>query len=170
MTNNAWQIWQNTPFSWWQCQLNFALWFASASCGVLFEDHLQAEKHTYTASTSNIRQGALLKRWVPPSKGINLIYGTRMHMTPKPISGFALNSVCHQTQTGGRRWTHGCQGLGSWSTFMTPPGSYRHAHTAQVLSLIQKPGQRLFLTNQRASCKRVWSILWTRSAHMFGQS
>ena len=26
---------------------------------------------------------------------------------------------------------HGCQGLGSWSTFMTPSWSYRHAHAAQ---------------------------------------
>ena len=44
MANKAWQIWQNTPFSWWQCQLNFALWCASAVCGVSFEDHLQMEK------------------------------------------------------------------------------------------------------------------------------
>ena len=26
---------------------------------------------------------------------------------------------------------HGCQGLGSWSTFMTPSGAYRHSHVAQ---------------------------------------
>ena len=44
MANRAWTIWQNTPFSWWQCQLNFALWCASPGCGVSFEDHLQAEK------------------------------------------------------------------------------------------------------------------------------
>ena len=44
MANKAWQILQNTPFSWWQFQINFALWCASAGCGVLFEDHLQAEK------------------------------------------------------------------------------------------------------------------------------
>ena len=44
MANKAWQIWQNTPFNWWQCQLNFALWCASAGCGVSFEDHLQAQK------------------------------------------------------------------------------------------------------------------------------
>ena len=33
---------------------------------------------------------------------------------------------------------HGCQGLGSWSTFMTPSGAYRNAHAAQALSFIQK--------------------------------
>ena len=57
-----------------------------------------------TASTSTIRPGACLKSCVSPSQGINLIHGTRMHMTPEPISGFALSSVCHQTLTGGRRW------------------------------------------------------------------
>ena len=50
MANKAWQIWQNTPFSWCQCQLNFALWYASSGCGVSFEDHLQAEKQPLLAS------------------------------------------------------------------------------------------------------------------------
>ena len=58
-----------------------------------------------TGSTSTIRPGACLKSSVSPSQGINLIHGTRMHMTPEPISGLALRSVCHQPQTGGRRWT-----------------------------------------------------------------
>ena len=57
-----------------------------------------------TASTSTIRPGACLKSCVSPSQGINLTHGTRMHMTPEPISGFPLSSVCHQTLTGGRRW------------------------------------------------------------------
>ena len=30
-----------------------------------------------------------------------------------------------------QRVDHGCQGLGSWSTFWKPPMSYRHAHTSQ---------------------------------------
>ena len=38
------------PFSWWQCQLTFALWCATDGCGVSFEDHLQAEKHPLLAS------------------------------------------------------------------------------------------------------------------------
>ena len=57
-----------------------------------------------TASTSTIRPGACLKSCVSPSPGINLIHGTKMHMTPEPLSGFALSSVCHPTLTGGRRW------------------------------------------------------------------
>ena len=44
MANKAWQIWQNTLLSWWQCLFNLALWCASAGCGVSFEDHIQAEK------------------------------------------------------------------------------------------------------------------------------
>ena len=50
MANKAWQIWQKTPFIWWQGQLNLALWCASAGCGISFEEHLQAEKHPLLAS------------------------------------------------------------------------------------------------------------------------
>ena len=35
---------------WRQCQLDFALWCATAGCGVSFEDHLQAEKYPRLAS------------------------------------------------------------------------------------------------------------------------
>ena len=109
MANKAWQICQNTPFSWWQCQLNFALWYASAGCGVSFQDHLQTEKHPLLASlyrfTSTIRPGACLKSCVSPYQEINLIHGTRMRMTPEPLCGFALSSPFLQNKTGGRRWT-----------------------------------------------------------------
>ena len=44
-----------------------------------------------TASTSTIQPGACLKSCVSPSQGINLIHGTRMHMSPELISGFALS-------------------------------------------------------------------------------
>ena len=103
MANKAWQIRQNTPFSWWQCQLNFALWCASAGCGVSFEDHLQAEKPLLaacTASTSTIRPGVCLKS----CQGINIIHGTRMCMAPEPTSGFALSSPFLRNKTGGRSW------------------------------------------------------------------
>ena len=76
---------------------------------------------------------------------------------------------------------HGCQGLGSWSTFMTPSGAYRHGmwrkdHSSYrmmpcvIIVISQEPGRRLFLTNRRASRRRVWSVLMKRSAHMFGLS
>ena len=43
MANKAWNIWKSTPFDWWQCQINFTLWCATAGCGVSFEDHFQAK-------------------------------------------------------------------------------------------------------------------------------
>ena len=40
-----------------------------------------------------------------------------------------------------------------------------------VITVIsEEPGQRLSLTNRRASRRRVWSVLMSRSARMFGQS
>ena len=105
--NKTWQIWQNTPFSWWHCQINFALWCASAGCGVSFEDHLQAEKplfaslyrfHVYHTTRRLLEE---LRVALP---GINLIHGTRMHMTLEPISGFALSSPFLRNKTGGRSW------------------------------------------------------------------
>ena len=60
---------------------------------------------------------------------------------------------------------------------MTPSGAYRHVaqgpffHPKDAIAVIsQEPGRRLFLTNRRALHRRVWSVLMTRSAHMFGQS
>ena len=96
MTKKAWQIWKK------HSQFNFALWCASAGCGVCFEDHLKRRRPflpACTASTSTIRPGALSS-----SQGINLIHGTRMHMTPEPESSFVLSSPFLRNKTGGRRW------------------------------------------------------------------
>ena len=102
MANKAWQIWQSSPLS---------LTSPSGAPLPVVGFHLRTTSKQIspflpacTASTSTKRPGARLKSCVSPSHGINLIHGTRMHMTPEPISGFALSSVCHQTLTGGRRW------------------------------------------------------------------
>ena len=58
-----------------------------------------------TASTSTIRPDACLKSCVSPFQGINLIHGTRMHMTQELISRFVLNSPFLRNKTGGRRLT-----------------------------------------------------------------
>ena len=53
---------------------------------------------------------------------------------------------------------------------------WRKAHSSTrrmpcVITVIsQESGRRSFLTNRRASRRRVWSVLMTRSAHMFGLS
>ena len=35
----------HSSFDWWQCQLNFAVWMATAGCGVSYEDHLQHKEN-----------------------------------------------------------------------------------------------------------------------------
>ena len=122
-----------------------------------------------TASTSTIRPGACWKSCVSPSQGINLIHGTRMHMTPEPISGFVLRSVCHQTQTGGSRWITDVNASDLGVPLWPRLGHIGMCMQRKVLSIIQKtlsgrtltsrePGRRLFLSNQRASLKRVWIV------------
>ena len=117
MTNKAWKIWQNTPFSWWQCHLNFALWCASAGCGASLRTTSERRSPflpACTAITSTIRPGACLKSCVSPSQGKNLIHGTRMHMNPEQRL-FAEFAVPPE-QDWRQKVDHGCQGLGSWST------------------------------------------------------
>ena len=107
MANKAWQIWQNLPSAGGSASLTSP---SGAPLPVVgFHLRTTSKRRSpflpaCTASTSTIRPGACLKSCVSPSQGINLIHGRRMHMTPEPISGFALSSVCHQTLTGGRRW------------------------------------------------------------------
>ena len=36
------QAWHSSPMQFWQNQLNFAVWWATAGCGVSLEDHLTA--------------------------------------------------------------------------------------------------------------------------------
>ena len=49
VANKAKHNWKSTPFDWWQCQLNFAIWCATAECGVSYEDHFQAKKPLLTS-------------------------------------------------------------------------------------------------------------------------
>ena len=130
MANKAWQIWQNSPFSWWQCQLNFALWCASAGCGVSFENHLQADK-PLLASLYRFHVYHTARRLcvaLPGDKSYSWYenaYDSRAYK--RLCAEFSVSSDIHWRQ----KVDHGCQGLGSWSTFMTPSGAYRHAHAAQ---------------------------------------
>ena len=131
--NKAWQIWQNSPFSWWQCQLNYALWCASAGCGVSFEDHLQADKpllarlyrfHVYRTTRRLLEE---LRVALPGEKSYSWYenaYDSRDYK--RLCAEFNVSSDIDWRQ----KVNHGCQGLGSWSTFMTPSGAYRHAHSA----------------------------------------
>ena len=126
MANKAWQIWQNTPFSWWQCQFNFALRCVSAGCVVSFEDHLDAEKpllaslyrfHVYHTTRCLLEE----------------LPGDKSHSWyENPYNSRACFEFEVSPDTDWRqKLDHGCQGLESWSTLMTPSWAYRHAHVAQ---------------------------------------
>ena len=184
MANKAWQIWYNTPFSWWQCQLNFALWCASAGCGVSFENHLQAEKpllaslyryHVYHTTRRLLEE---LHVAIPGDKSYSWYENA---YDSRAFKRLCAELAVPPEQDWRQKFDHGCQGLRSWSTFMTPSGAYRHAHVAQGPFFHPKDAMRhnrdisgawttFFLTNRRALRRRVWSDLMTRSAHMFGQS
>ena len=84
---------------------------------------------------------------------------------PRPTSGFALFGVSPKTDRR-QRLDHGCQGLGSWSTYMEPSGAYRHAHYSDgpffhpkdaITVTYQGRGRCSFSINQKASRKQVWS-------------
>ena len=105
MANKARQIWQNTPFSWWQCKFN-----SGAPLPVVgFHLRTTTKRRSLflpacTASTSTIQPGACLKSCVSPYREINLILGIRTHITRGPTSGFALSLGCRQIRTGGKSW------------------------------------------------------------------
>ena len=128
IANNAWQIWQNTPFSWWQCQLNFTLWCASAGCGVLFEDHLlQAEKHPLLASLHSFHVYHTTRRLLEELRFVLPGYNSHSWYQ-NPYNSRAYKRLCFEfgvsPDTDWRqKLDHGCQGLGAWSTFMTPSGA-----------------------------------------------
>ena len=134
MTNKARQIWKDAPFSWWQCQLNFALWCASAGCGVSFEDHLQAEKpllaslyrfHVYHTTRRLLEE---LRVALPGDKSYSWYENAYDSRAYKRLC--AEFSVPPE-QDWRQRVDHGNQGLGAWRSFMTTSGAYRQTHMAQ---------------------------------------
>ena len=107
MANKEWQIWQNTPFSWWQCQFNFALWCASAGCGVSFEDHLKVEKpllaslyrfHVYHTTRRLLEE---LRVALPGDKSHSWYENPYNSRAYKRLS---LSLGYRQIRTGGRSW------------------------------------------------------------------
>ena len=119
MANKTWQLWQNTPFSWWQCQLNFALWCASDGCGVSFEGHIQAEKlllvslyrfHVYHTTRRLLEE---LRVALPGDKSHSWYENAYNSRAYKRL--WAEFSVSPDTDWW-QKVDHGCQDLGAWST------------------------------------------------------
>ena len=123
---------------WWQCQLNFAVWCATAGCGVSADDHLQAKDpllaslyrfHVYYATRRLLVE---LKVALPGDQSHSWYqnaYDARAYKRLCTEFGVSPDTDWRQTLD------HGCQGLGSWSTYMEPSGAYRHAHYPSGLRL-----------------------------------
>ena len=118
---------ENTPFSWWQCQPNFALWCASAGCGVSCEDHLQAEQHSLFASMYSFHVYHSTRRLLEERRVA--LQGDKSHSWyENPYNSRAYKRLCTELSVSPdtdwrQKVDHGCQGLGSWHTFMTQSGS-----------------------------------------------
>ena len=128
MANKAWNIWKSTPFDWWQCQLNFTLWCATAGCGVSFEDHLHASLYWFHVYYTTRRLLEELHISLPGDESHSWYqnsYATRAYK--RLCSEFGVSPDTDWRQ----KLDHGWQGLGSWSTYMTASHEYRHAHQAQ---------------------------------------
>ena len=137
MANKAWNSWKTTPFDWWQCQLNFAFWCATAGCGVSVEDHLQAKDpllaglyrfHVYYTTRRLLVE---LKVTLPGDKSYSWYenaYDARAYKRLCTEFGVAPSTDWRQ------KLDHGCQGLGSWSTYMEPSGAYRKRTTPMAPS------------------------------------
>ena len=131
MGNKAWDNWQHAPMTWWPCQLNFVIWCATAGCGVSADGHLQAKDplltslyrfHVYYASSRLLVE---LKVALPGDQSHSWYqnaYDARAYKRLCTEFGVSPDTDWRQTLD------HGCQGLGSWSTYMEPSGAYRHAH------------------------------------------
>ena len=135
VANKAWRIWTSTPLYCLQCQLNFSLWCATAGCGVSFEGHLQAKDpllaslywfHVYYTTRRLLEE---LHITLPGDNSIPGIRATRAYK--RLCSEFSISSDIDWRQ----KLDHGYQGLGSWSTNMTPSHEYRHVHQAQGIFL-----------------------------------
>ena len=134
MANKAWNIWKSTPFDWWQCQLNFTLCRATAGCSVslrttsMLKDPLLASLYWFHVYYTARRILEELRITLPGDESHSWYqndYDARAYK--RLCSEFGVSPDTDWRQ----KLDHGCQDLGSWSTYMTPSHEYRHAHQAQ---------------------------------------
>ena len=81
------------------------------------------------AFTFTIRQGVCLWSLKSPSlltshSWYDTTYDVRAYKRLSTEFGVSADTDWRQ------KLDHGCQGLGSWSTYMIPTGAYRHAHSS----------------------------------------
>ena len=116
MGNKAWDNWQHAPMTWWQCQMNFAVWCATAGCGVSADDHLLAKDtllpslyrfHVYYATRRLLVE---LKVALPGDQSHSWYqnaYDARAYKRLCTEFGVSPDTDWRQ------KLDHGCQGLGS---------------------------------------------------------
>ena len=133
-TNEPWNTWLHSSFDWWQCQLNFAVWCATAGCGVSYQDHLRntsgLTKTLYTFHVYYCIARILKELKTPLPTDASFCY------YKNPYDKGTYQKLCNEfsvspEQDWRQKVDHGNQGLGAWSTFMTPSGAYRQALAAQ---------------------------------------
>ena len=129
--NAPWNTWKNSSFDWWQCQLNFAVWCATAGCGVSYEDHLKDTStltntvyifHVYYCTARIIKE---LQSPLPTDASF-CYYKNQYNKAAyqKLCTEFSVSPSTDWRQ----KLEYGCQGLGQWSTYFKPDGTYRHQH------------------------------------------
>ena len=133
-TNEPWNTWLHSSCDWWQCQLNFAVWCATAGCRVSYQDHLRntsgLTKTLYTFHVYYCIARILKELKTPLPTDASFCY------YKNPYDRATYQKLCNEfsvppEQDWRQKVDHGNQGLGAWSTFMTPSGAYRQAHAAQ---------------------------------------
>ena len=133
-TNEPWNTWLHSSFDWWQCQLNFAVWCATAGCGVSYQDHLQITsgltKTVYTFHVYYCISRILKELKTPLPTDASFCY------YKNPYDKAVYQKLCNEFNVSPntdwrQKLDHGCEGLGAWSTYMEPSHEYRHAHAAQ---------------------------------------
>ena len=130
-TNAPWNTWLNSSFDWWQCQLNFAVWCATAGCGVSYEDHLKdTSTLTNTVYIFHVYYciGRILKELQSP-----LPTDASFCYYKNQYDKAAYQKLCTEFNVSPntdwrQKLEYGCQGLGQWSTYFKPDGNYRHSH------------------------------------------
>lgn len=136
---------EKRPISWWQGQLNFALWYATAGCGVSFDDHLQAEKHSLFASLYRFHIYYTTRRLLE-ELGVALSWDTSHSWFENPYNSRAYKRLCSEFGISPdtdwwQKLDHAWQGLGSWIPSLHHLGHIGVRMRQKALYFIQKRHQ-----------------------------
>lgn len=132
-TNEPWNTWLHSSFDWWQCQLNFAVWCATAGCGVSYQDHLQntsgLTKIVYTFHVYYCIARILKELKTPLPTDASFCY------YKNPYDKATYQKLCDEFNVSPNTdWrqklqsSSKCSGLGEFTQYFKPSGKYRQEH------------------------------------------